>query len=164
MSHESIFYVYQYVTIENIPYYIGKGKGKRINAKHTHTIVPDEEFRKYVKIGLSEVEALELEITLIRLYGRKVDGGLLDNIKLNQWACTSGWHHSDETREKISKSKLGVEKSNSTKEKMRKPKTLDHAEKIRQANLGRPYDPVRAAKISATLKARNKAIKELVNG
>jgi hypothetical protein len=46
----------------------------------------------------------------------------------------------------------------------RKPKTAEHAEKIRQANLGRPYDPVRSAKISATLKARFKAIKEQING
>jgi hypothetical protein len=54
MSTNSIFYVYQYVTPENVPYYVGKGKGKRIHAMHKHTIVPGQEEPGFVagrKIG-----------------------------------------------------------------------------------------------------------------
>jgi len=143
MSTNSIFYVYQYVTPENVPYYVGKGKGKRIHAMHKHTIVPAKEFRIFVKTGLTEDEAIDLEIELIKFYGRKVDSGLLDNTKLNQWACTSGWTHSAETKAKISKSKLGVKKSDETREKMRQAQLNQSEEtrhKIRLANLGRPND------------------------
>jgi hypothetical protein len=131
------FYVYQYVDKEGNPYYIGKGKGNRINVKHKFTEVPDIEQRQILKNNLTEIEALILENTLVRMYGRKLDGGILDNIKLNQWACLSGWTHSEETKRKISEKHKGLVKSEETKQKMRKPKSKEHAEKIRLANLGR---------------------------
>ena len=120
-----------------------------------HIKAPDE---------LTNEEAKQLEGTLITKYGRKLDGGILDNIKINQWACHTGWTHSEEARRKISNGNKGKVRTEEHKANYRKPKTAEHAEKIRQANLGRPYDPVRAAKISATLKARNKAIREKLNG
>lgn len=137
---DQIFYVYQYVDDLGIPYYIGKGKGKRIHEKHHRTIVPVLECRQLVKTGLTELEALTLENELIRQYGRKIDGGILDNTKLNQWICLAGWNHSQATKNKISNSTKGKLKSEETKQKMRKPKTAEHAEKIRQANLGRKDD------------------------
>jgi hypothetical protein len=135
------FYVYQYVDEFRKPYYIGKGKGKRIVAKHFFTVVPIEaDRRQVIESSLTEIEALILENILIKKYGRKVDGGILDNIKVNRWACQSGWNHSEETKQKISKSTFGVKKTEKTKQNMRKPKSKEHAEKIRQANLGRPND------------------------
>lgn len=145
----SIFYVYQYLLEDGTPYYIGKGKNNRIHAKHTRTTVPSLEFRQFVKSNLTEDEAIILELSLIRQYGRKIDGGTLDNVKLNQWACLSGWNHSEETKNKISRSKIGVKKTEETKKKMSKPKSAEHVEKIRLANLGRPRDS-RYEKISAT--------------
>ena len=145
-----IFYVYQYVDESNIPYYIGKGKRNRIHAKHSNTLLPSIEQRIFIKTNLTEEDALSLEINLIKHYGRKIDGGLLDNIKDNQWACTTGWNHNEETKRKISESTMGIVKSEKTKEKMRKPKSKDHAEKIRQANLGRKDDG-RNEKISQTM-------------
>lgn len=148
------FYVYQYVTESGSPYYIGKGSGRRMHKPHTKTVVPPIERRIIVKDGLTNDEAKQLEGQLITQYGRKIDGGILDNIKINQWACAVGWKHSDEAKKKISESNKGKIRSEQQKQNYRKPKTKEHAEKIRQANLGRPYDPDRAAKISATLKGR----------
>jgi hypothetical protein len=158
------FYVYQYVTESGIPYYIGKGSGRRIHRQHTKTELPPLERRIIIKDGLTNEEAKRLEGELITKYGRKSDGGILDNIKINQWACYTGWTHSEETRRKISDGNKGKVRTEEHKANYRKPKTAEHAEKIRQANLGRPYDPVRAAKISATLKARNTALRENLNG
>ena len=148
------FYVYQYVTESGSPYYIGKGSGRRMHKPHTKTVVPPIERRIIVKDGLTNDEAKQLEGQLITQYGRKIDGGILDNIKINQWACAVGWKHSNEAKKKISESNKGKIRSEQQKQNYRKPKTKEHAEKIRQANLGRPYDPDRAAKISATLKGR----------
>ena len=148
-----IFYVYQYVDNLGIPYYIGKGKGKRIHEKHYKTIVPVMECRQFIQIEMTEMEALDLENTLIRQYGRKIDGGTLDNTKLNQWICLAGWNHSAATKKKISDSTIGKLKSEETKQKMRKPKSAEHAEKIRQANVGRKDDG-RYIKIGATTKGR----------
>ena len=158
------FYVYQYITDLGTPYYIGKGSGRRMHRHHTKTTVPPVERRIVIKDGLTNEEAKQLEGELITKYGRKLDGGILDNIKINQWACAVGWKHSEETKRKISEGNKGKVRTEEHKKNYRKPKTAEHAEKIRQANLGRPYDPVRAAKISATLKARNKALKEQLNG
>ena len=158
------FYVYQYLTEAGLPYYIGKGSGRRIHRQHTKTELPPVERRIIIKDGLTNDEAKKLEGELITKYGRKLDGGILDNIKINQWACYTGWTHSEETKRKISEGNKGKVRSEEHKANYRKPKTAEHAEKIRQANLGRPYDPIRAAKISATLKARNKALREQLNG
>jgi hypothetical protein len=149
MKNDCIFYVYQYVDNAGDPYYIGKGKGNRIHAAHKHTNVPVVEQRHFIKTGLTESAALALENQLIRKYGRKIDGGIIDNVKINQWACSSGWNHKDETKKKISDSTTGILKSEETKQKMRKPKTKEHAENIRQANLGRKDDG-RYVKVGAT--------------
>ena len=147
-----MFYVYQYLTEEGTPYYIGKGSGRRIHRPHTKTKLPPVERRQIIKDGLTNEEAKSLEKELITKYGRKIDGGILDNIKINQWACHTGWRHSDETKKKISIGNLGKKRTPEQRKNYQGTKTAEHKEKIRQANIGRPYDPVRAAKISATLK------------
>lgn len=149
---ERIFYVYQYIDETGNPFYIGKGKGNRIHCKHRFEL-PAIEKREIIASNLTETEAFELEMQLIRLHGRKVDGGLLENIKLNQWACAIGWKHSEETKRIISEKNRGRTLSEETKQKMRKPKSPEHVEKIRLANLGRKDDG-RAAKSSATLKGK----------
>ena len=143
------FYVYQYIDEVGLPYYIGKGSGNRIRANHLYTQVPPRDQRVIVKSELTEQQACELENQLIRQYGRKVDGGLLDNIKLNQWACTTGWKHSDKTKQTISAKNKGKIRSETAKQKYRQPKTAEHAEKIRQANIGRKDDG-RYVKIAMT--------------
>ena len=158
------YYVYQYITEDGLPYYIGKGSRTRIREHHLYTEVPPAERRIILKDGLTNKEAYDMESALIKFYGCKKHGGILDNKKITRWVAEPGWKHSEESKKKISEGNKGKVRTEEAKSNYRKPKTAEHAEKIRQANLGRPYDPVRAAKISATLKARNKAIRELENG
>lgn len=127
------FYVYQYNDEYGNPYYIGKGQGNRVRAKHLYVEVPPVERRIIVQSELTESEAFNLEMKLIRQYGRKVDGGLLENIKLNQWACATGWTHSEETKQKISAKNTGKKRTEEHKAKYRKPKTTEHADKVKMA-------------------------------
>ncbi len=127
------FYVYQYVTESGVPYYIGKGKGRRIHVRHAHVETPLIERRQIIKDGLSNDEAKALEKELITKYGRKIDGGLLDNIKINQWACHAGWTHSEETKRKISDKNRGKVRTAEHKRNYQGSKSQDHAENIRSA-------------------------------
>lgn len=134
------FYVYQYLTETGLPYYIGKGSGRRIHVKHLHVELPPMERRVVIKDGLTNEEAKKLEGELISKYKRKLDGGILDNIKINQWACAVGWKHSEETKQKISQGNLGKKRTLEQIINYKSKKTKEHAEKIRQANLGRSND------------------------
>jgi hypothetical protein len=149
---QAIFYVYRYLTEDGTPYYIGKGKGNRIHAPHKHVTVPALHCRELICTDLTEADALQIEMQLIRKYGRKLDGGVLDNIKLNQWACTSGWHHSAETKIKISESNLGKVRSAEAIKNYSKPKSIQHANKIRKANIGLTKSMETKQKISETKK------------
>lgn len=134
------FYVYQYIDEFGVPYYIGKGQGNRIRAKHLYVKVPPTDRRVIIKSGLSEADALAMENKLIREYGRKIDGGILDNIKLNQWACTTGWNHTNETKQKISSKNSGKVRTDEHKQHYSTAKqnmSVKTKEKIRQANLGK---------------------------
>lgn len=76
------FYVYVFLR-ENLlsPYYVGKGKGKRCSEKGGRNCnLPARERIRKVAENLSEDDALELEALLIKFYGRKCDGGILQNI------------------------------------------------------------------------------------
>lgn len=144
---DNIFYVYQYLTEENIPFYIGKGSKNRINESHLPWIeVPPIEFRQIIAENLTEKEAYDIELELIKKYGRKVDGGILENIKVNRWSCKSGWKHSEETKQMISEKNTGKIRTDEQKKNYKKPKSKEHAEKIRQANIGRKDDADRREK------------------
>lgn len=146
------YYVYKYVDEQGVLYYIGKGKNKRMHIVHAHTTLPPVDRRIVIQENMSNEEAKELEISLIRQYKRKIDGGTLDNIKLNQWACHAGWKHSAETKEKISAGNLGKIRSAEAIANYSKPKTAEHAQKIREANIGNVRSEETKKKISETLK------------
>lgn len=150
---DNVFYVYQYLDESGQPYYIGKGSGKRINRYHTKTKLPPKERRIIIKNGLSNEEAKLLEGELISKYKRKVDGGILDNIKINQWACAVGWKHSDETKLKISMNNTGKKRTAEHKANYSKPKTADHAENIKAAVKNLWADPEYRAKRKAQMMA-----------
>jgi hypothetical protein len=139
-SVDNYFYVYQYLDKLGIPYYVGKGCGRRIHFRHANVDLPPIERRIIIKDGLTNNEAKFLEKELIIKYGRKLEGGILDNIKINQWACYTGWKHSEQTKQKISLANTGKKRTAEQLKNYKGTKTAEHAEKIRQANLGRPND------------------------
>jgi len=71
------FYVYCYINEQGLPYYVGKGKGSRWKKRHSCVVPPAARVVFYR--NLSEDFALEFEERLIRLFGLKKDGGLLEN-------------------------------------------------------------------------------------
>ena len=143
------FYVYQYLREDGIPYYIGKGSGKRMNVKHSTVVLPPKDRRVIDQAGLTNEEAKQLEATLIQKYRRKIDGGVLDNIKINQWACAVGWKHSEEAKRKISEGNRGKKRTPEQLKNYKGTVTAEHKEKVRLANLGRPDDG-RYKKMSVT--------------
>lgn len=151
----NIFYVYQYLTKDGIPFYIGKGSKDRINESHAPWIdIPAKEYRQYIKTGLSEVEAFDLEIELIKKYGRKIDGGILENIKLSRWVAQAGWTHSEEAKQKISKKNTGKVRTEEQRKNYKGTKTAEHAEKVRQAVQRMWDDPEYRAQRLAKLKEK----------
>jgi len=128
------FYVYQYLNEDKIPYYIGKESNNRINESHSPWIeLPPKDRRQIIVNGLTEKEAFDLEIKLIKQYGRKIDGGILDNIKISRWVAQSGWQHSEKTKKRISEKNKGKTYSPEMIKKYQAPKSKKHAENIKNA-------------------------------
>ena len=76
------FYTYAYLRVDRTPYYIGKGKGRRLYEKHQKGIsVPKDKSRIiYLKQNLTEEEAFKQEKYMIAVFGRKdLGAGILRN-------------------------------------------------------------------------------------
>lgn len=112
--------VYFYLREDKTPYYVGMGRKERPYAKHIHRqgkgdFKPDNfDLILIVHENLSQQEAYALEITYIKKYGRKCDGGILINLTEGG----EGAKHSEETRKKLSLIKTGLKASEETKRKM----------------------------------------------
>lgn len=128
------FYVYQYELSNGLPYYIGKGSNNRINESHLPWIeIPELKYRTIVKNNLTEDEAFDLELLLIKTYGRISDGGILKNKKITRWVSQAGWKHSEETKRRLSEKNLGKTRSEEQKKNYLGTKTPEHAAKVRDA-------------------------------
>ena len=105
----SEYYTYAYLREDNTPYYIGKGKGKRIYSTW-RTIKPPKDKSRiiYLKQNLTEEEAFRHEIYMIDVFGRKDLGtGILHNMT-NGGEGPSGAIRSEETRRKIGEAQKNI--------------------------------------------------------
>ena len=151
------FYVYQYLTENGLPYYIGKGSGTRIREMHLYTEVPPPNRRIIIKDGLTNIKAYELENQLIKQYGRKIDGGLLDNKKITRWVAEPGWKHSESAKKRISEGNSGKVRTEEHKQNYRKPKEKSHADNIKHAVKNLWADPeYKAKRLAKTMETRKR--------
>jgi len=160
------YYTYAYLREDGTPYYIGKGKGKRIYEKRKGEVnLPKDKSRIiFLKKNLTEEEAFKHEIYMIGVFGRKDLGtGILHNRtnggdggsgiifseeskrKISErQTCEGnsfyGRTHSIETRDKIAATKIGI------------PRSKETIEKIRNANLGKTMSQEVRDKISNSLR------------
>lgn len=106
------FYTYAYLREDGTPYYIGKGKGRRITRRHyrrdgKYFSAPKDKVI-YLKRNLTEEEAFRHEIYMISVLGRKDIGtGILRN-RTNGGEGPTGKVLSEETKRKISQSQKGI--------------------------------------------------------
>jgi hypothetical protein len=101
------------------PYYVGYGKPRRINARHSRRngaeILPPRHRRYVVKSGLTKEEAIDLEIKHIALWKRECDGGVLLNQNLGgdgkpggqKTTGFGGRKHTEEAKKRISEKVAG---------------------------------------------------------
>jgi len=115
------YYTYAYLREDGTPYYVGKGKGRRIDNPNTHySGLPPKNKRVFLKQNLTEEEAFKHEKYMIAIFGRKDLGtGILRNLT-DGGDGKSGWKMSEETKEKIGKSNTGKRRSDEDKKKMSK--------------------------------------------
>ena len=130
-----VYYVYKHVRLDNNTcFYIGKGKNGRKddpNRNPTHDSICKEHGYKVVifKDKLNEAEAFKLEEDLIRCYvlnmgyGICIKGYMNNNNKFltnRTWGGEgpSGYKHSEESKQKMSKSHKGIKQSEESKRKI----------------------------------------------
>lgn len=75
------YYTYAYMREDGTPYYICKGRNKRIHNKHNKIPLQPKERRIYLKQNLTEEDAFKHEIYMISVFGRKdLKTGILLNM------------------------------------------------------------------------------------
>ena len=169
------YYVYQ-LRLDGapLPFYIGKGKGKRASAhfsktslrKHSHknnTILKAmgdgiAVLTEIIHQNLSEPDALMIEESMIRQYGRAIDGGCLTNATLGGEGM-SGYKASEETKAKMSESAKKVIKDDAWKTKIGVGRTgKRHTEEskaaIRAAATGRRHSELSKIKMTVASTGR----------
>jgi hypothetical protein len=140
------YYTYAYLREDGTPYYIGKGKGRRIHQKHNGFYPPEKSRRIFLKKNLNEEDAFKHEIYMIFIFGRKdLEKGILHN-KSDGGRGPSGLVM-DENRKKMCASLKGRKLSDSHKRKIGesnkgKPRQtkegLDRLKKMQQERIGKP--------------------------
>lgn len=162
------FYVYCLSHPDGTPFYIGKGRGNRVNDHGSargriaavNAVLGEIEasggecIRTIVRGELSEGEAFTFERDIVRAIGRRPSGPLVNQNNGGK----GGSIPSAEVRQKIREARLM--QRNPGREHMvemnrrRGPWTPEQIEKVRQANLGRPKSEDQKRKQSAAMTGR----------
>jgi hypothetical protein len=149
-------FVYCYLDENLKPYYIGIGtRWNRPFTAHTCQIPPAERI-VLLRSGLTKPEAVDWEEFYIARYGRKQDGGILENkakrgankgcnfqrsdeYKAKLSAALKGRNHSAETRARISAAKKGINNNSPDRsyDHLKGPKSAQHRQGISLAHLAR---------------------------
>ena len=169
------YYVYAYLRYDGSPYYIGKGKGNRINSKSRTVPVPkNKSLIVIMESNLTNVGALALERFYIRWYGRKdlgtgilrnrTDGGdggdnLSKQTKDKMSSSHVGKKFTETTCRKMSESKKGLKKTeehkaNLSKSLKGKQKSLETKIKMSESQKRRIFSEETRKKMSAAAKIR----------
>ena len=94
---------------------------------------------------------------MIKQYGRKIDGGLLDNKKITRWVAEPGWKHSESAKKRISEGNSGKVRTEEHKQNYRKPKEKSHADNIKHAVKNLWADPeYKAKRLAKTMETRKR--------
>ena len=159
------YYTYAYLRKNGTPYYIGKGKGRRIYQKHNGFCPPPKDRIIFLKQNLTEEEAFKHEIYMISIFGRKdlgtgtlqnktnggegVSGVIMDDERKKLCASLKGKKLTEEHKRKISNSNKG--RSRQT------PEGIERLKKIQQERKGKPgkfHSEETKRKISEATKGR----------
>ena len=147
------YYTYAYLREDGTPYYIGKGKSKRIYDYHRRkngiNLKPDNKEKIiFLKKNLTEQEAIKHEIYMIAVFGRKdLETGILRNMT-NGGDGISGYSHTQESKKKISKKG----KDNPFYGKKHTQETIDKMKKMWETRKVRPHSEETKLKMSESHK------------
>ena len=137
------FYVYEYLREDGTPYYVGKGKGSRAFHRYNRFVAtPVPERIVFRAQNMTEPDALQAEMLLIRLYGRKDNGtGILRNLT-DGGEGLAGYLMSEQQRKLLSERMKGH------------IHTPEHCRNISLAKKGRIPSAIERLHISLALKGK----------